>query len=99
MSGLQEILVILLILLGVLYFPRRGPREGTANMRRAERPLTASGRMRLAIALSVLWPAGLALYLRPWRGDPLMFLGFGLLPVAAGWAAGWVIMGYRRYRR
>lgn len=99
MSGFQEILVILLILLGVLYLPRRGVREGAGNMRRARRPLTMSGRVRLAIALSVLWPAALVFYLRPWEGDPLPFLGFGLLPVAAGWAAAWVVTGYRRYRR
>jgi hypothetical protein len=99
MSGFQEILVIVLILLGVLYFPRRGGREGGGGMRRADRPLTMPGRLRLAIVVSVLWPVAVAFYLKPWEGDPLLFAGVGLLPVAGGWAAAWVIRGYRRYRR
>ncbi len=99
MSGFQEILIILLILLGVLYLPRRGAREAGGDMRGVRRSLAVSGRMRLAIAVSVLYPVAMALYLRPWQGDPLPFLGVGLLPVAVGWAMGWVIMGYRRYRR
>jgi hypothetical protein len=99
MSGFQEILVIVLILLGVLYLPRRGRREGGGGMRRADRSLTMSGRFRLAIVVSVLWPVAIAFYLKPWEGDPLLFAAAGLLPVAAGWAAAWVIKGYRRYQR
>jgi hypothetical protein len=97
MSGLQEILVIVLILLGVLYLPRRAGREN-GGMRRANAPATMSGRMRLGIVLSVLWPVGVAFYLKPWQGDPMLFAGVGLLPAAAGWAAAWVIRGYRRRR-
>ncbi len=98
MSGFQEILVIILILLGVLYFPRRGRREGGADMRRVNQLVAMSGRMRLAIVMSALWPAAVAFYLKPWQGDPLPFVGIGLLPVAAAWAAAWVIRGYRRYK-
>ncbi len=95
MSGLQEILLIALLVVIVLLLPR------TLSPRR-ERPvrrvpgLPVSGRLRLALVASVLWPAMAAAYLRPWATGWSLFLYFGVGPVALAWAAAWVRAGFTR---
>jgi len=95
-SGIQEILVLLLIILGILFLPRilnRGQERQTV----AARPqVVLTGRMRLAIAASVLWPVLIAAFMQPWKQNliPYLYLGFG--PVAAVWIVFWVLTGFRR---
>ena len=37
----------------------------------------------------------MAIHVKPWQGDVLPFLYFGVGPVALAWAFGWVVAGYR----
>jgi hypothetical protein len=98
-SGIQEILVILAIVFVVLVLPgrmRRPPRP-------PGRPLALrrlSGRWRLALLLSGIWPAAMAVWLRPWESaEGLVRFGYlGAAPVAAAWALAWVIAGFRKPR-
>ena len=96
-SGIQEILVLVAIILGILFLPRilnRGQREEKAA---APKPAAVlSGKMRLAIAASILWPAVVAAFMQPWKNDPFPFLYIGLGPVAACWMVFWVLTGFRR---
>jgi hypothetical protein len=98
-SGIQEILVILAIVVVVLVLPgrmRRPPRApGRPTVQRR-----LSGRWRLALLVSGTWPAALAVWLRPWESvEALMRFGIlGVAPVAAAWALGWVIAGFRKPR-
>jgi hypothetical protein len=95
-SGIQEILVLVIIVLGILFLPRilnRGREIQTV----ATKPAVAlSGRMRLAIAASVLWPALIAAFMQPWKQDPFPYLYLGVGPVAVVWIVYWVFTGFRK---
>ena len=95
-SGIQEILVLLIIILGILFLPRIFSR-GQENRPAVPRPaIVVSGKMRLAIAASVLWPAVMAAYIQPWAGDLSRYLYFGVGPVAFIWIIYWVATGFRK---
>ena len=94
-SGIQEILVLVAIILGILFLPRilnRNP-EKKAAPRPAE---VLTGKTRLAIAASILWPAAMAAFMQPWKDDFFPFLYIGLGPVAVIWIIYWVFTGFRR---
>ncbi len=98
-SGIQEILVLVAIILGILFLPRilnrgQGKTDKTAVAPRRE--VALSGKMRLAIAASVLWPAAMAAFLQPWKEDLFLFLYIGPGPVAVGWIVFWVYTGFLR---
>ena len=101
MSGIQEILVIVVILLGIFFIPRI-----TRQGQNVAAPRTAflsasrflSGPMRLAIVTSVVWPLLAAAYYKPWQNEPLSFFYIGAGPVAAAWSVYWIVTGYRKKR-
>jgi hypothetical protein len=90
---MQELLVLSVIALAIFYLPRLMGRKPVPEPARRPSPLT--GRMRLAILLTVFWIAGSAAVLKPWQDDALPFLSLGLGPVAAAWGAAWVWFGYK----
>lgn len=95
-SGIQEILVLVIIILGILILPRiftRGQQERQAAARPA---VVISGKMRLAIAASVLWPAALAAFMQPWEKDFFHYIYLGVGPVALIWTIYWVVTGFRK---
>ena len=94
MSGLQEILVIVLVIAFILFLPRVTGR-GTAKTASKTRQ-TLSGRVRLAILASVIWLLACATYFKPWTGEILAFTLVGLCPVIMGWGALWVIDGFKK---
>lgn len=93
MSGVQEILLISAIVLGIFFIPRMIP--GRASGQTAGIEVKLSGKMRMAIAVSVIYPALAAAYFQPWRKDPVWFIYIGLGPVALGWLFVWVFRGIR----
>jgi hypothetical protein len=95
-SGIQEILVLVIIILGILFLPRilnRGQERLSADLKPA---VVLSGKMRLAIAASVLWPALIAAIMQPWKEDLILYLYFGVGPVAVIWLIYWVLTGFRK---
>ncbi len=94
-SGIQEILVLVAIILGILFLPRilnRGQREEKTA---APKPAAVlSGKMRLAIAASVLWPAVVAAFMQPWKENLVPFLYIGLGPALLCWIIFWVYTGF-----
>jgi hypothetical protein len=98
MSGFQEILVILIILLAIFFIPRMTARKtdqssASSVIRRPPRHLSA--RMRLAILVSVVWLLGALFYCRPWEGQWVRFGAIGTLPLVVGWGGYWVFIGYQ----
>lgn len=97
---MQEFLVLVVIALAVFYLPRilgRSPVPVPEKL-----PPALTGRMRLAVLITVFWVAALAIFLEPWNsrgGDAQLFFSAGLGPVIALWGAAWVWSGYKRYRR
>lgn len=102
MSGLQEIILILLLALALFVLPRMaGRNRPLAEASRHHRliPHRLTGRMRLALTLSIVWPLLAALFMRPWEGDWLTFACAGPGVVAIAWCFLWIKDGYHRYRR
>ncbi len=99
-SGFQEIVLVGLIIVGVIILPRmlkpqpRPPQ--TPPYRLAQR---LKWTFRLAIVLSILWPAAWAMVLAPWRPqNRIAFVLAGLAPVVVGWCIRWIIAGTKANR-
>lgn len=98
-SGIQEILLIALIVLGIFLIPRMvKPRPAPPKIIFQRPDLRLSWTLRLAIVLSILWPAAWAFYFRPWQQDLASFVALGLGPVAVGWSLKWVLAGLKNKR-
>ena len=95
-SGIQEILVLVIIILGILFLPRilnRGREKPTVA---AQSGVVLSGRMRLAIGVSIIWPIMIAAFMQPWKQDFIPYLYLGLGPVVIVWIVYWVLTGFRK---
>ena len=94
MFGLQEILIILAIVLGVLLIPRMNARR--QPQWRSERKIRLSGKIRMAVTASAIFAALTAAYFQPWRKDQVLFLYVGIGPVVLGWLLYWVFVGFKK---
>jgi hypothetical protein len=101
LSGLTEILLILLIIVALFFLPRMVSRSAPAVRKAQPQPLLKklSGRWRLAILASIVWLAATALWLQPWIGNQTLFVGIGAAPVIVGWGVWWVVSGFKQKRR
>jgi len=102
LSGIQEILVIVVILLAILFIPRMmAPqrRPATKPFRPMRSIRNLSVRWRMGIVISLLWLLGAAVYCRPWQGKLESYLLCGVGPVVIGWCITWVVAGFRPGRK
>ena len=99
MTGIQEILILIIIVVGLIYLPRMRGKNEASDVRIAIPITPLSGTMRLAIVASLIWPLVAAFFLKPWKADFLMFLYAGLGPVILGWSIRWIVVGFRRKGR
>ena len=102
LSGIQEILVIVVILLVILFIPRMispRPRPGLKPLGPMHKIRNLGARWRLAIVASILWFLGAAVYFRPWQGTLELFVLLGVGPVIVGWCITWVVAGLRPGRK
>jgi hypothetical protein len=98
-SGIQEILIIVLIISGIFLVPRMmTPRPAPRKVVMRRGPLKLSWVLRLAVILSTLWPVACALYFRPWQQNLIPFAAVGIGPVAVGWSIKWVLAGIKNKR-
>lgn len=101
LSGLTEILLILLIVVVLFFLPRMVSRPASPMRKVPPQPLMKriSGRWRLAILASVIWLVAMALWLKPWTGNQILFVWVGAAPIVVGWGGYWVIAGFKQKRR
>jgi hypothetical protein len=97
LSGLQEILVLVIIVIVLFFLPRMVSRPAQVP-RPPVQIKKIPGKWRLAVFVSLVWLVVTALWLEPWQGHPVMFAGVGALPVALFWGGVWVAHGYSRRR-
>ena len=95
-SGLQEIMVLVIIILAIFFLPRILSRGQDKQAPPSEPGIVLSGKMRLAIAATALWPAVVAVFMQPWRDNLPRYLYIGAGPVAIIWIAYWVFSGFRK---
>lgn len=93
MSGLHEILIVVLIVLGIIFLPRLSGRPAVRPLPVNRKGIRMSGLMRMAMAISGLWLFGAIIYHRAWEEITMPFYLFGMGPVLLGWAAYWVLNG------
>jgi hypothetical protein len=101
-SGIHEMLVLVIIILAIFFIPRLLA-KGNQNKLSKPMPIKSmpilSGRLRLAIFVSILWIFLTTIYFQPWRRDFVVFLSSAMGPVLVGWGAYWVITGFNRKKR
>jgi len=71
-------------------------RQQKNELQPSDRGPGLSGWTRLAILASFLWPALLALYLKPWNSRWHIFLYVAAGPVVLAWGTRWVFSGFRK---
>ena len=96
MSGINEILIIAAIVAGIFFVPRMLPTKRPVPV--ARKTVVLSGKMRLAIAVSLIYPLAVAAYFQPWKKDLALFLYVGIGPVALYWLLKWVLAGLKEKR-
>lgn len=97
MAGVQEILVLVIIILAIFFVPRiMGPARPATRQKIV---ITVSAKMRLLLGLSAVWLLGTAMMLRPWQKDLTLFLYVGVGPVLLGWMVRWVVSGFKKEKR
>jgi len=98
MSGLSEILLLVVIVLVVFMLPRMLNKKSDGTSQRPVERFKLTGRMRLAILVSVIWPGLMALLLKPWNGNGFLFMCLGVAPIALIWSISWVFIGFKKDR-
>ena len=93
MSGLQEILIVVLIVLGIILLPRITGRPAAPTLAGNAKRLRINSLMRMALAISGLWLIGAIIYHRAWEEITMPFYLFGMGPVLLGWTVYWVWSG------
>ena len=101
-TGTQEIFVLIIISVLLFILPKmfsRNQSKKGPDISLSDTVSMLTGRMRLAIIASVVWPILVAVYLKPWSGglDPFLYIGIG--PVLIGWSARWIVAGFRRHKK
>ena len=96
---MNEILVIIAIALAIFVLPRLPGKRVENNDRRTGVISKMTGWVRLAVMGSILWPAIIAFFLKPWNGSWPMFFYVGIGPVVLSWGVFWVLSGFRKGRR
>ena len=98
MSGLMEIFIIVVIILGIILLPRMLRRQPETEIR-SMRGSKLTGWNRMAILASILWLAFFAFYLKPWSNEWPVFLYVGAGPVVLSWGIFWIFLGFRKRGR
>ncbi|HCY84560.1 MAG TPA: hypothetical protein DHV36_05430 [Desulfobacteraceae bacterium] len=94
MTGISEVLVLIVLILGILILPRMlKPQPVRSKRPRSAIPNTMGMKMRAGIVSSLLFPVITALVMKPWQKDIILYLIVGVLPVALGWAVFWILRG------
>ena len=96
MSGFMEIILIIAVVLAIFMLPRLLNRQQDNETRQPYPGLRLTGWKRVAIVATLLWPALIALYIKPWNSGWHIFLYLGIGPVALAWGIAWVSRGFRR---
>ena len=95
-SGINEILLVAAIVLAIIFIPRMTASRNTGRPRVPSRPtpgFALSGRLRLAIIVSLSWVAFWAVYFEPWQKEWKLFIYIGPGPILIIWGTLWVMQG------
>jgi hypothetical protein len=95
LTGISEILVLILIIACILILPRmmQGENKQISNTMNTKR---LSVKTRVGIVFSFVYPIAVALVLKPWNHNLILFLTLGISPMLLGWAIVWIFAGFKK---
>ncbi len=99
LSGIKEIVLVVMVLVALFMIPRfirSGNAPAPSSKSSGSGDQNKTGMLRLAVLLSVLWIALAMILLNPIKGELLPFMGAGVLPVALAWGIRWVVLGFKK---
>ena len=96
MTGISEILVLVLLIACILILPRMFKGEPAKKTSLSTKRKILSAKIRFGIVLTLVYPMAIALYIKPWNENIIPFISFGILPVFIVWAVVWVIAGRKK---
>ncbi len=96
MTGISEILVLVLLIACILILPRmfKGVPAKKASSSKKRKQLSV--KIRFGIVLTLVYPIAMALYIKPWNENIIPFVSFGIIPVFLIWAGVWIIAGRKK---
>ena len=97
MTGISEILVLVLLIACILILPRLFKGGEPAQKKSSTMKIKKlSTKARVGIVLSIVFPLAMALYLKPWDDHLVSYLSFGVFPVLLVWAMFWILAGKKK---
>lgn len=97
MTGISEVLVLILLICGILILPRMlkpAPKQ-TASALKTQQGLSTM-KLRAGIVFSLLYIIVLTLFIKPWQGQIVLFVSAGILPVALAWSLVWIFSAKKK---
>ncbi|MBU8848584.1 MAG: hypothetical protein KOO64_03520 [Desulfobacterales bacterium] len=96
MTGISEILVLVLLIACILILPRLFKGEPVKKRSSSEKLKRLPAKIRFGIVLTLVYPMIMAFYLKPWNENVLSYLSYGVIPVFLVWAVVWIISGRKK---
>ena len=96
MTGISEILVLVLLIACILILPRMFKGEPAKKTSSSKKRKKLPAKIRFGIVLSLVYPLVMALFIKPWNENISPFISFGIIPVFLVWAVVWIIAGRKK---
>ncbi len=97
MTGISEMLVLILLICGILIVPRMfKPAPAKSGAKKNKAPQLFSMKLRAGIVVSIVFPILAAFVIRPWQDQLILYLSIGVLPVALAWGLVWVLAAKKK---
>lgn len=96
MTGISEILVLVLLITCILILPRLLKGEPAKKGSSSKKLTKLRAKTRFSIILTIIYPVGMALYLRPWNDNLIVYISYGIIPVFLCWAIVWILAGKKK---
>jgi len=94
-TGISEILVLILLICGILILPRMF-KPAPKPAKKTSLPVSFNMKLRAGIVASVLVPVIAALIIQPWKENLLAYICTGVLPVVLTWALVWILAARKK---
>jgi len=96
LTGISEILVLVLLIACILILPRLFKGEPVKKASSSKKLKKLPAKIRFGIVLTLVYPVTMALYLKPWNENLISYISFGIIPVFLAWAVVWIISGRKK---
>ncbi len=93
MTGISEILILVLLITCILILPRIFKGEPDNKISPSKKIQALPAKLRVSIVLTLAYPMVMALYLKPWENNLIIYLAYGIIPVFLFWALAWIVAG------